>query len=50
MENTLYSGGAERVLQTVLNQLSEKKYDITLYSMHREKIDHSIYKKKFHYC
>lgn len=49
MANTLYSGGAERVLQTVLNQLSEKKYDITLYSMHREKIDHSIYKKKFHY-
>lgn len=49
MANTLYSGGAERVLQTVLNQLSEKKYDITLYSLHREKIDYSIYKKKFRY-
>lgn len=49
MANTLYSGGAERVLQTILNQLNEKKYDITLYSLHREKIDHTIYKKSFRY-
>lgn len=49
MANTLYSGGAERVLQTVLNHLNEMKYDITLYSMHREDIDSSIYKKKFKY-
>ena len=49
MTNTLYTGGAERVLQTVLNHLDEHKYDITLYSMHRENIDTNIFKKKFHY-
>ena len=49
MANTLYSGGAERVLQTMLNHLDEKKYSITLYSMHREEIDSSIYKSKFRY-
>lgn len=49
MSNTLYSGGAERVLQVVLNHLKEEKYEITLYSMHREPIDTSIFKRNFDY-
>ncbi|OLR62168.1 hypothetical protein BHF69_05410 [Anaerostipes sp. 992a] len=49
MTNTLYSGGAERVLQTVLNHLDNDKYDITLYSMHRENIDREVYKRQFRY-
>ena len=49
MANTLYSGGAERVLQTVLNYLDRGKYEITLYSLHRENIDRDIYIKPFNY-
>ena len=49
MANTLYSGGAERVLQTVLNYLDRDKYEITLYSLHRENIDRDIYSKPFNY-
>lgn len=47
--NTLYGGGAEVVLQTVLNNIDIKKYNITLYSMHRENIDKNIYKNDFNY-
>lgn len=47
--NTLYGGGAEAVLQTVLNNINIKKYDITLYSMNREEIDKKVYKNDFHY-
>lgn len=49
MANSLYSGGAERVLQTTLNHLNTDRYDITVYSLHRENIDPSVYKKSFHY-
>lgn len=49
MTNTLYAGGAERVLQTIFNHLNEEKYDITLCSLHREKIDSTVYKNKFTY-
>lgn len=49
MTNNLYSGGAERVLQTVLNHLDENKFSVTLYSMHREAIDPSIYRRNFQY-
>lgn len=36
MTNTLYGGGAEKVLQTILRNINYEKYDVTLYSMHRE--------------
>lgn len=49
MMNSLYGGGAEKVLQTILNNLDYSKYDVTLYSMHREEIDPEIYKGDFTY-
>lgn len=49
MINSLYGGGAEKVLQTLLNNIDYEKYDVTLYSMHREKIDTSKYPKQVHY-
>lgn len=49
MINGLYGGGAERVLQTILKHLDSSKYDITLMSLHREKIDKSLYPTDFHY-
>ncbi len=49
MTNTLTDGGAEKVLQTVLNRLDRSAYDVTVYSMHREKIDPAIFQAPFHY-
>ncbi len=49
MVNGLSGGGAEKVLQTLLTNLNYDKYDITLYSMHREKIEEMDYPKKIHY-
>lgn len=49
MINSLYGGGAEKVIQTILNNLDTSKYEITLYSMHREKIDRQCYKSAFDY-
>lgn len=49
MTNSLYGGGAEKVLQTIINNLDSEKYEITLYSMHREPIDKNIYTKDFNY-
>ena len=43
MTNTLYGGGAEKVLQTILNNLNRQKYDITVYSMHDEIIRPECY-------
>lgn len=43
MINSLYGGGAERILQTILCHINREKYDITVYSMHREDIDNRIY-------
>lgn len=43
MMNSLYGGGAEKILQTILCHIDQSKYDITVYSMHRENIDHRIY-------
>ncbi len=37
--NSLYGGGAERVLQTVLGNLDAERYDITLVDLHRETPD-----------
>lgn len=34
MVNGLSGGGAEKILQTLINNLDRKKYDITLYSLH----------------
>ncbi len=49
MTNTLYSGGAEKVLQTLLNNLDRRFYDVTVYSLHRQKIDPQIFTKPFEY-
>ena len=40
--NGLYGGGAERILHTVLLNLSPEKYEITLYSVNREFLDFSF--------
>ncbi len=43
MINSLYGGGAEKVLQTLLGKLDKDKYDITLYSVLNNSFDASIY-------
>lgn len=43
MTNSLYGGGAEKVLQTLLRNLNRTKYDITVYSMHDEEIRPECY-------
>lgn len=45
--NSLYGGGAERVFQTIINNLDYSKYNITVYSLHEEIIDDKIYLKPF---
>lgn len=47
--NSLYGGGAEKVFQTLLNNLSKEKYDISVISINENKIDTSVYKSKFKY-
>lgn len=49
MTNTLYGGGAEKVLQTILKNLNYEKYDVTLYSMHREVLDPDKYPPNLKY-
>lgn len=49
MMNSLDGGGAEKVLQTLLRHLDRSKYDITLYSMHRENIAAMDYPSFVHY-
>ena len=49
MVNSLYGGGAEKVLQTLLRHLDLARYDITLYSMHRETLDPAYYPTDIHY-
>lgn len=39
MNNNLSGGGAERILQTLLDHLDYRKYDITLYSVVRDNIE-----------
>ena len=39
INNSLHGGGAERILQTILNNLDPQKYDLTLYSLHKEELD-----------
>lgn len=43
MNNALYNGGAEKVMQTLVNNLNPDIYDITLYSLIEENIDKTIY-------
>ena len=49
MTNGLYSGGEEKVLQTVLNNLDYSKFDVTLFSMHREELDPEIFRTQDKY-
>ena len=37
--NSLYGGGAEKVLQTLLRHLNRQIFEVTIYSLHREKPD-----------
>lgn len=43
MTNSMYGGGAEKVLQTLLHNLDRTKYEITVYSMHDEEIRPECY-------
>ena len=36
MINSLHGGGAEKVLQTILNNINLAEYDITLYSVNED--------------
>ena len=47
--NSLYAGGAEKIFQTIINNLSEDKYDVTVISINQDLIDKNIYKRKFKY-
>lgn len=38
MTNGLYSGGAEKILQTILSNIDKNKYIITLYGLHQEEL------------
>ena len=49
MTNTLYGGGAEKVWQTILKNLNYEKYDVTLYSLHREVLDPKRYPSNLKY-
>ena len=49
MINSLNGGGAEKVLQTLLANLDYHKYDVTLYSLHRENIAELDYPSQIHY-
>lgn len=39
INNGLYGGGAERILQTIFKNLDPNQYDLTLYSLHKEELD-----------
>lgn len=49
MINSLYGGGAERILQTIISNFDYSKYDVTLYSIHKEVVDRDLFKGNFHY-
>lgn len=49
MTNSLSGGGAEKILQTLINNLDRKKYDITLYSLHYEPDSLSLYPSDINY-
>ncbi len=41
--NNLYGGGAEKVLQTILNNFDYKNYDVSLYSFSQDSLDKTVY-------
>lgn len=49
MTNSLYGGGAEKILQTIISNINRDKYDITLYSLHREEVNHELYRGNLKY-
>ena len=49
MVNNLYGGGAEKIFQTLLNNLSSEKYDITLCSVIQCKLDDKCYPRNINY-
>lgn len=49
MTNSLYGGGAEKILQNIISNLDYSKYKVTLYSLHKEKIDHNLYQGNYEY-
>ena len=49
INNDLYNGGAEKILQTLLSQLDENKYDITLYSVMFNVLDTTLFSKTIKY-
>lgn len=49
MINSLYGGGAEKILQNIISNMDCNKYDITLYSLHQELFNNELYKGKVTY-
>lgn len=47
--NSLYGGGAERVLQTLLNHFDYSHFDVTLYSFSQAELDSSVYTASIKY-
>ncbi|MEB3348182.1 glycosyltransferase [Aquimarina gracilis] len=43
MNNSLYAGGAEKILQTLLRHLDPQVYNITLYGLKKEEFDSQIF-------
>ncbi len=48
INNGLYGGGAEKILQIILNNLDPSKYTLTLYSLHNEDLD-GTYPRQLNY-
>lgn len=49
MINSMYGGGAEKIFQTLLKNLSPEKYDITVYSVNQCKVDYKYYPEGIKY-
>lgn len=49
MVNSMYGGGAEKVLQNIVNHINVNKYNITVCSLHRENINKDVYTGEFNY-
>ena len=49
VSNSLYGGGAEKILQTILCNLNYDKYDITLCTFHKDIIDYRYYPRQVKY-
>ena len=49
LTNSLYGGGAEKVLQTLLSNLNYNLFDVSLCSLKKETLDYKLYPKNLHY-